>query len=69
MKTPRVASEACSRKTASPDSLATSMGMARRWQAKMVLVRGMYCAEREPVAERIRTRDVSDAEADALLPA
>ncbi|KAI4142237.1 MAG: hypothetical protein LQ341_003269 [Variospora aurantia] len=66
MKTPRVASDACSRKTASPASLATSMGMERRWQAKMVLVRGMYCAEREPVAERIRMWDVSDAVADGL---
>lgn len=53
-----MASEACSRKTASPASLATSMGMERRWQAKIVFVSGMYCEEREPVRERIRIRDV-----------
>jgi hypothetical protein len=25
----------------------TSMGIERRWQANMVFMRGMYCAERE----------------------
>lgn len=55
-----MASEACSRKTASPASFATSIGIERRWQAKIVFVRGMYCGEREPVAERRRMRDVRD---------
>ena len=35
---------------------AMSMGIERRWQAKMVFVRGMYCAEREEERERRRMR-------------
>ncbi|KAL8934614.1 MAG: hypothetical protein Q9216_005815 [Gyalolechia sp. 2 TL-2023] len=58
--TPLVASDACSRKTASPASLATSMGMARRWQAKIAFVRGMYWEEREPETERMRMRVVRE---------
>lgn len=55
-----MASDACSRNTASPASFATSMGMERRWQAKIVFVRGMYCAEREPETESMRMRVVSE---------
>lgn len=56
---PFVASEACWRKTASPLSLQTSMGMWSRWQANMQFIMGMYwCAEPvELLTETMRMRD------------
>ena len=36
-----------------------SIGMERRWQAKMVFMRGMYCAVGGEERERRRIRDVS----------
>lgn len=58
MYTPLVASQACCRKTASPLSLHTSMGMCSRWQAKILFITGMYwCAESlDPLTETIRIR-------------
>lgn len=53
---PCVASLACWRKTVSPDIFAMSMGMLRRWQAKMVFIIGMYWCARSPDTERMRMR-------------
>ena len=36
-----------------------SIGMERRWQAKMVFMRGMYCAVGGEERERRRIREVS----------
>lgn len=56
---PPVASEACCKKTVSPLILQMSMGICKRWQAKMVFMMGMYWCARSPLTERMRMRAVN----------
>ena len=57
MYVPWVASDACCKNTVSPAILQMSIGIPRRWDAKMQFMRGMYWAARSPLTERIRIRD------------
>ena len=56
MYVPFVASEACCKNTVSPEILQMSIGMLRRWQAKIVFIIGIYWAARSPETERIKMR-------------
>lgn len=42
----------------SPAILQMSMGIERRWVAKIVFIMGMYCAARSPLTLRMRMREV-----------
>lgn len=44
----------------SPAIFAMSIGMLRRWQAKMVFMMGMYWCAKSPDTETIRMRDVRE---------
>lgn len=55
---PPVASAACCRKVLEEARVRTSMGMLRRWAAKMAFMVGMYCALLSGLALRIRMREV-----------
>lgn len=60
---PPVASAACWRKVLFEASVRTSMGMLRRWAAKMAFMVGMYCALLSRLALRMRMRETLE-----LLP-
>ena len=55
---PFVASEACCRKEEEPARERISMGIERRWAAKMVFMKGMYCMGDAVETERMSIRDV-----------
>lgn len=51
-----MASEACWRKEEEPDRARMSIGIWRRWDAKMVFIRGMYWVGEALETERMRMR-------------
>lgn len=66
---PLVASEACCRNEDEPARERMSIGIARRWAAKMVFMNGMYCVGLAVETLTTRMRDVSVGDALSELVA
>ena len=69
---PPVASAACWRKVLAEARVRTSMGMARRWAAKMAFMVGMYWALLSGLVLRMRMREeleeLEPAERESVVP-
>jgi len=67
MKVPEVASDACCKKELEPARESMSMGILRRWAAKMVFMKGIYSVGEVVLTEITRIRDVSGAGAVTVV--
>jgi len=65
---PPVASAACWRKVLAEARVRTSIGIPRRWAAKMAFMVGMYWALLSGLALRMRTREVSEPRVEGAAP-